>query len=47
MPSWAAGISAVSCIAPSAVTPFTTKHDGAFKLFDVDGADSLFTMTTS
>jgi hypothetical protein len=47
MPSWAAGISAVSSIAPSAVTPLTTKHDGAFKLFDVAGADGPFTMTTS
>jgi len=47
MPSWAAGISAVSSIVPLAVTPFTTKHDGAFKLFYVAGADGPFTMKTS
>jgi len=47
MPSRAAGMSALSSIAPSSVAPSATEHDGALKLLDVTGTDGPFSVTTS
>jgi len=47
MPSRAAGMSALSSIASSSVTPSATEHDGALKFYAITGIDGPITVTTS